>query len=278
MIFIKLRWGLRLLAFLVPAAVASLVVMFFVRALPAIEHEGLALFTTARWDAQHEQYGLLPALLGTLITTAVALAIALPLAVSFAVFVNEVVPQRYRGLVSSFMDATASLPTVVYGLWGLTVLTRYIYEYFGTTTSLLTASLLLSIVITPYAAAIIREGYASIPREIVEAIYALGATKAEAIYIKLRYIKNYLLGGTFLAMGRAMGETVAVAMVVGGNYVSLPTNLLNSGVTISSLIALQFPNAQIANYMEPALMAAAFVLAAVGLAINTTAVYFLFRR
>ncbi|ACB39313.1 phosphate ABC transporter permease subunit PstC [Pyrobaculum neutrophilum] len=271
--FTRLRAGLRLLALAVPAVVAAMVAVFLAGALPALSREGLSLFTSSLWSSSDERYGLLGALWGTFITTAVALPLAAAMAVSFAVFVNDIAPAGLRRGLSAFMDLTAAVPTVVYGLWGAAFLTKFIPP------SLLAASLLLAAIITPYAAAVIREGYASVPREIAEAVYSLGATKFEAALVKLRYIRNYVLGGVFLALGRAVGETVAVSMVVGGNPSSGVTlNLLSSGVTVSSLIALQMPYADATAYMKPALMAAALLLAAAGLAINAAAVYLLFKK
>ncbi|MCC6032361.1 MAG: ABC transporter permease subunit, partial [Pyrobaculum sp.] len=121
------------------------------------------------------------------------------------------------------------------------------------------------------------EGYALVPKPVEEAIYAVGATRFEAALIKLRYVKNYILGGFFLALGRAMGETVAVAMVVGGNFSRFTTNIFESGITISSLIALQFPNAASYQYMVPALFAGALLLTLFGLAINAVAIYIIQR-
>jgi phosphate transport system permease protein len=182
------------------------------------------------------------------------------------------------------------MPTVIFGLWGLFVLGPFLqdvvnsvsrflvgYEVMASPYTLFTAGVLLAIMITPYAAAVIREGYALVPKPVEEAIYAMGATKFEAALIKLRYVRNYIFGGFFLALGRAMGETVAVAMVVGGNFSRFTTNVFESGITISSLIALQFPNAAAYQYMVPALFAGALLLTLFGLAINAVAIYIIQR-
>jgi phosphate transport system permease protein len=285
LLFVKLRWGLRLFGAFIVATIGLLTAMFLVEAYPIIARDGVAVFLQTRWDPVRESYGVLQALTGTVLTSAVAMALAMPMALGVAVTINEILPARWRGLFGSLVDLTATMPTVIYGLWGLFVLgptLQSLVNYLsgGMMTSpytLFTAGVLLAIMITPYAAAVIREGYALVPKPVEEAIYAVGATRFEAALIKLRYVKNYILGGFFLALGRAMGETVAVAMVVGGNFVRFTTNIFESGITISSLIALQFPNAASYQYMVPALFAGALLLTLFGLAINAVAIYIIQR-
>jgi phosphate transport system permease protein len=290
LLLVKLKWGLRMFGAFIVVTIALLTVMFIVEAYPIIERDGLAVFLEARWDPVRESYGVLQALVGTVLTSAVAIALAMPMAIGVAVTINEILPARLRGIFGSLVDLTATMPTVIFGLWGLFVLGPFLkdvvnsvskflvgYEVMTSPYTLFTAGVLLAIMITPYAAAVIREGYALVPKPVEEAIYAMGATKFEAALIKLRYIKNYILGGFFLALGRAMGETVAVAMVVGGNFSRLTTNIFESGITISSLIALQFPNAALYQYMVPALFAGALLLTLFGLAINAVAIYIIQR-
>jgi phosphate transport system permease protein len=285
LLFVKLRWGLRLFGAFIVATIGLLTAMFLVEAYPIIARDGVAVFLQTRWDPVRESYGVLQALTGTVLTSAVAMALAMPMALGVAVTINEILPARWRGLFGSLVDLTATMPTVIYGLWGLFVLGPTLQSLINTLAggmmtspyTLFTAGVLLAIMITPYAAAVIREGYALVPKPVEEAIYAVGATRFEAALIKLRYVRNYILGGFFLALGRAMGETVAVAMVVGGNFVRFTTNIFESGITISSLIALQFPNAASYQYMVPALFAGALLLTLFGLAINAVAIYIIQR-
>jgi phosphate transport system permease protein len=285
LLFVKLRWGLRLFGAFIVATIGLLTAMFFVEAYPIIARDGVAVFLQTGWDPVRESYGVLQALTGTVLTSAVAMALAMPMALGVAVTINEILPARWRGVFGSLVDLTATMPTVIYGLWGLFVLGPTLQSLVNTLArdtmtspyTLFTAGVLLAIMITPYAAAVIREGYALVPKPVEEAIYAVGATRFEAALIKLRYVKNYILGGFFLALGRAMGETVAVAMVVGGNFVRFTTNIFESGITISSLIALQFPNAASYQYMVPALFAGALLLTLFGLAINAVAIYIIQR-
>ena len=286
LLFVKLRWGLRLFGAFIVATIGLLTAMFLVEAYPIIARDGVAVFLQTRWDPVRESYGVLQALAGTVLTSAVAMALAMPMALGVAVTINEILPARWRGVFGSLVDLTATMPTVIYGLWGLFVLGPTLQSLVNNLTgstvmttpyTLFTAGVLLAIMITPYAAAVIREGYSLVPKPVEEAIYAIGATKFEAVLIKLRYVRNYIIGGFFLALGRAMGETVAVAMVVGGNLAKFTTNIFESGITISSLIALQFPNAASYQYMVPALFVAALLLTLFGLAINAVAIYIIQR-
>ncbi len=290
LLVLRVRWGLRLVGAVSLVLIAGLVILFIYEAGPVLGRDGFGVFLKADWDPVRESYGVLPAVVGTLITSAIAVAMAFPLAVGITVAINEVFPRGFRNVFASLLDLTAAMPTVIYGLWGLFVLGPLLKDVVNgvshllvggvvmpSSNSLFTASVLLAVMITPYMAAVMREGYATVPKPVEEAIYAVGATKFEAVLVKLRYIKQYIFGGLFLALGRAMGETVAVAMVVGGNFSRLTLNVFDSGITISSLIALQFPNAAAYQYMIPALFAAAFVLAFMGLAINGVAVYLLTR-
>lgn len=278
---------------------AALVVILLAKSWPAVTTIGLGLLGPS-WAPSVGKYGVLPALVGTAVTSALAISIALPLAAASAIAVEEFAPVKLRPLLASLQDLSAALPTVLYGLWGVFYLAPAVhrvelllhdaeasafaalglpdvgpfrsYPYSGFT--LLTAGVLLAIMIIPYASAIVREGYALVPQDVVEAAYALGATRWEAVRIRLRYIRTYVFSGAFLALGRAMGETVAVALVVGNVAEALPSALTAPGVTISSLIATQFAGALDALTLS-ALYFAALLLAAAGLALNAIGVYLL---
>lgn len=290
LLFLKFKWGMRAAGLASVLLLGAMAALFAYNAAPAFQRYGLSLLTSAEWNPSAEQYGLLPAIAGTLITSAIAIAIAMPLAASVAVALVEYLPGRLGWLVSSLLDLTAAMPTVIYGLWGRETLGPALagaLNWLGEALfhvsinvpsyTMLAASVLLAVMITPYAAAVIREGYASVPKPIEEAIYSLGATRIEAIGLKLKYARPYVAGGFFLALGRAMGETVAVAMVVGSNFVYFTLNPLSPGTTISALIASQFSNAAAFPYMTSVLFAAAFLLAAMGLAINGASLYLLRR-
>jgi len=288
------------ISFIPLAVVGLLIALFLAESLPAWKEFGASLITSASWDPNSESYGLLPAIVGTLVISALAVTLAAFLAISFVAVVYELLPPKAASLLGTTMDLVAAMPTVVFGLWGLFVLAPLMQKaqyllwrdlgwlsYGGVGpfaaaprggTTVLTASLLLAIMVTPFAASVIREGYAAVPKEVVEAIHSITSRRWEIVRLKLAYIRHYVFSGLILALGRAFGETVAVAMVVGGNFVNVIRALTEPGINISALIALQFPSASIYTYMQPALFAAALILAAVGFLINAAAVYFLFRR
>ncbi|MCS7366274.1 MAG: phosphate ABC transporter permease subunit PstC [archaeon YNP-WB-062] len=273
--------------------VAGIVTSLIINSYQIFLRDGLSFIFKNVWNPVKEDYGILPALLGTLISSAIAISIAMPLAISLAIFSAEIAPTSIRGFINSVSDLMASLPSVIYGLWGLYVLApilnQYImtplYQYLGfiplfstkpIPTNLFTAGVLLAIMITPFSSSIIREAYNAIPHHLKEAAYSLGMTRWEVIRTLLGYIKSAILAGAFLALGRAMGETVAVAMVVGNTF-TLPRSLFDMGYTISSLIANQFPNAEAYSYMMPALYGGALVLFMVGLIINLAGLYWIRR-
>lgn len=271
--------------------VTGIVISLITTSRPIFMKYGLEFIFGSVWNPVIESYGILPALLGTLITSTIAISIATPLAISLAVFSSEILPQRFRSFVNSVSDLMASLPSVIYGLWGLYVLAPMLHKYvmlplhnylgfiplFSTKpipTNLFTAGVLLAIMIVPFSSSIIREAYTAIPYNLKEAAYSVGMTKWEMIGTMLGYIKSAIIAGTFLALGRAMGETMAVAMVV-GNIPNIPKSLFDMGYTISSMIANQFPNAEAYEYMVPALYGGATLLFSIGLVINLAALYFI---
>lgn len=264
--------------------IAGIVVSLAYTSAPIFLRDGFKFVFSAAWNPPKEEYGVLPALIGTLITSGLAIAVAMPLAVSLAVFSVELVPPKLKDLVNSLSDLMASLPTVIYGLWGLYVLAPILHRYvmlplhqhlgfiplFSTKpslTNLFTAGILLAIMIVPFASSVIREAYAATPYTLKEAAYSIGSTRWEVIRLTLGYIKSAIFAGMILAFGRAVGETIAVAMVV-GNTPTLPRSLFDMGYTVSSLIANQFPNAEAYDYMVPALFGGALLLFFIGLAIN----------
>lgn len=188
----------------------------------------------------------------------------------------------------------AGLPTIIYGLWGAFVLVPLLKDYVmkplynhlsfiplfsfepSTGYSFLSAGVLLGIMVTPFASAIIREAYRMVPFTYRECVYALGATRYEATKVLIGYIKPAIVAGTILAFGRAIGETVAVSLVVGNTF-NIHPSLFAPGYTISSLIANQFGNAFIYRYMVSALFAAGLSLFFIGLAVNLLGIYILRR-
>ncbi len=275
-----------------------MLIVYFINSLKIFEKEGLAIYFTNVWNAaevpEEEFYGVLAAIYGSIYTSVIAILIALPLSISYAIFIVDYAPRKIREWLIIASDIMAGLPTILYGIWGAFILVPFLkkyimeplYENFSfiplfsypptTGFSYLSAGVLLGIMVTPFATAIIREAYRMIPHTYKEGLYSLGATRYEATKVLIKYIKPAIVAGTILAFGRAIGETVAVSLVIGNTF-NIDISLFAPGYTISSLIANQFGNAFIYEYMVSALFAAGLSLFFIGLVINILALYILKR-
>lgn len=280
------------------AVVLLLILVLSTQSWPAISFYGPGLvgweWRPSETRPEEASYGLLVPLAGTLVTSIIAGAIALPLSVAAAVMVEEYLPLGLRRPFSLLVDVMAGVPTIVYGLWGLRVLApflrdtvyRPLHGLLGwiplfscdplTGSGVLTASLLLAVMITPYMFAIIREAYHSIPSTYREAVLALGATRYEAVRILLSMTRPAIVAALLLGLGRAAGETVAVALVIGSAF-NPPVCLFTPSYTISSLIANQFAESSFYPYMTSALYFGGLVLLVIGLALNAGGLYYLSR-
>lgn len=207
-----------------------------------------------------EVFGALPYLLGTLVTSAIALAIAVPLSIGIAVFLVEMAPRTLRVPISYIVELLAAVPSVIYGLWGLFIFRFFIRDYIeiplntylgwipifsGTPRGLdiFTAGCILAIMIIPTVASISREVISAVPNSIREGAYSIGATKWEVIrHWVISYGRSGIFGAVILGLGRAVGETMAVAMVIGNapGATAMPTSLFQPGQTMASLIANGF--------------------------------------
>jgi phosphate transport system permease protein len=252
---------------------------------PTFRRFGFGFFTGTQWNpvGGREQFGALPFIFGTLVVSGIAMVLAVPVAVGLALLMNEV-RGAIRNPLASFVDVLAAIPSVVYGLWGLFVLRPYFDDHlepFLTSTigkvpvigalfrgnphqpDLLTAGVILAIMILPIITAVTREVVALVPRDQREAALALGATRYESIRMAvLPYARGGIVGASMLGLGRALGETIAVLMVV-GNVPRIGVSLLEPGATIPSWIASSFREAGPLN--RSALLALAVVLVLVAL-------------
>ncbi len=277
----------------VPLLLLLIAAVVAVAAWPAIQSSGSELIVGKRWDVAHGHFGALPAIVGTLLSSLLALCIATPLALGLAVFTSELAPARLRAPVAFLVDLLAAIPSVVYGLWGLFVLVPLLrstvmpvlQHAFGGIPlfsgaaygpSVLAASLLLSIMILPYIASVAREVLAAVPRAQREAALALGATRFEVIRdAVMPYARSGLIGGMMLGLGRALGETMAVAMVIGNRH-AIPSSLLDPAYTMSSLLANEFGEASSDAHLS-ALMAVAGLLLVITLIVNMLARWLVWR-
>jgi phosphate transport system permease protein len=282
-----------LCALLVPALLLVLTIVIAKAAWPAVVHSPAELIGGRLWDVSRSRYGALPAIIGTVLTSVLAVLVATPLALGAAIFVSELAPRRLRAPVAFLIDLLAAIPSVVYGLWGLFVLVPFLratimpamtatlgaLPFFRGPAygpSLLAAALVLAIMILPYIASVAREVLAAVPRSQREAALALGATRWEMIRdAVLPYARSGIVGGVMLGLGRALGETMAVTMVIGNRH-AIPTSLLDPAYTMAALLANEFAEASDGSHLS-ALMAVAGLLLLVTLIVNVLARWLVWR-
>jgi phosphate transport system permease protein len=276
-------------ALVIPALVIGIAVAIFAAAWPAIAKLGLSIITTSNWDVRGGHFGAAPALFGTLVSSTVALIIATPLAIGVAIFLSEFSPAWLRQPVGFLVDLLAAIPSVVYGLWGIFVLIPLLREHvmpflrdtlhLGATPffsgpaygpSMLAAGVILAIMALPYISSVSREVLMAVPRSQREAALALGATRWEMIRdAVIPYARSGIIGGIMLGLGRALGETMAVTMVI-GNRLEISASLLSPGYTMASLIANEFSEATNDLHLS-ALMAVGAMLFIITLIVNAVA-------
>lgn len=289
-----LRWGLTALA----GAILVLLAYFFIRLIGqsnnALSRFGLSFVSGNDWDVSRGIYHGAALVVGTLITSAIALLIGVPVAVATALFLNELCPRRLRGVLSILIDLLAAVPSVVYGLWGVFVLIPKLLpaeKWFASTFSFIPfigggtvvgpnyfiAGLILAIMILPIVSAISREVIATVPAEHKEAALAIGATRWEMIRMAvLPYARPGITGGAMLGLGRALGETIAVVLVIGDAPV-IGQHLFNQGYSLAAVIANEFPEAASTPIHSSALFAAGLVLFILTLVVNVIARWFVAR-
>jgi phosphate transport system permease protein len=221
---------------------------------------GFAFFRTSVWDPNFEQFGALPFIFGTLVTSAVALFIAVPLGIGAAIFLAELAPARLSDALEFFIDLLAAVPSVIYGLLGIFIVVPVMRDViqpslknslgfiplfkgpaFGI--GFLTAGIVLAIMVIPYIISVSREILLSVPRDQREAALALGSTRWESTWkVVVPFARTGIMGSIFLALARALGETMAVTMVI-GNTPAIAASLFSPGDSIASVIANQFTEA-----------------------------------
>ncbi|GAC1337152.1 MAG: phosphate ABC transporter permease subunit PstC [Myxococcales bacterium] len=253
-----------------------------------LRHTGLVAFVTGKqWDVVRDSYGALPFIYGTLVTSAVALVLALPVSVGLALFLTEMSPPRLRSIISFPISLLAGIPSVVYGLWGLFVLVPilrrdvepYLTRHLGFLPffrgapiglGYLAAGVILAIMILPTITSIAIEVLRTVPLALREAALALGATRWEAIRMAvLPYARAGIVGATILGLGRALGETMAVTMVI-GNAPAISASLFAPGYSLPAVIANEFAEASNESHTA-ALAGLGLILFGVTLLLNVVA-------
>jgi len=253
----------------------------------AVQKFGFHFLTTSTWDPVTEQFGALPFIYGTLVSSFIALLIAVPLSVATAVYLTELAPLWIRQPIVSLIEMLAAIPSVILGLWGIFVMIPWLRDYpfpllkrfFGWTpffsgpiygTSMLAGGIIIAIMILPIITSVSREILRSVPNLQREAAYALGATRWEVTRIAvLSYARKGLFGAVILGLGRALGETMAVTMVI-GNTPQIAASLFKPGYTLASVIGNEFTEATTDIYLQ-ALFEIGLVLFGVTILVNLIA-------
>jgi phosphate transport system permease protein len=229
-------------------------------------------------------FGALPLIWGTLVTSAIALVLGVPISLGISLALSEFSPKRFSYFISFFVELLAAIPSVIYGLWGIFVLIpflqAYVYPYLQATLgflpifqgtirgpSVLTGGIVLAIMIIPTVSAISRDVFAAVPNSQREAAIALGATRWEKAKIVMSYGRSGVIGAIMLGLGRAMGETMAITMVIGNSF-NMFSSFLEPGSTLASIIANEFTEASSPPVYISALMEVGLILLALAIAVN----------
>ncbi len=276
-----------LFALVIVGILLGLIVILAIDAMPAITRFGLSFLGNRSWDPVREVFGALPAIYGTLSSSLIGLLIAIPVSLGAAIFLVEIAPPWIRGPASFLIEMLAAIPSVIIGLWGLFVLVPFVRSpvesWLGSKlgflplfqgppfgVGFLSAGMILAIMVIPIITAMSRDAMKAVPGQQREAMLALGATRWETISrVVLPYCRSGLVGAIILGLGRALGETMAVTMVIGNAY-ALTTSLFSPGATIASKIALEFSEASGGGFVG-SLVELALILFGVTLLVNVVA-------
>jgi phosphate transport system permease protein len=274
-------------ALLVLAILAGIALELIVNSMPSIRHFGAAFLISTDWDPTTDQYGALPFIYGTAVSSAIALIIAVPLSLGVGLCLSEMAPQWLSRKLGFLVELLAAIPSVVYGLWAIFVLGPWLRDHIesglgkylgfiplfrgpGVSVGMLTAGVVLAIMVLPYIASVCADVFRVVPRSQREAALALGATKWEMVRIAvLPYGTSGIVGAIMLGLGRALGETIAVAMVI-GNSPAISASLFAPSSTLASVIANEFVEA-LTELNVSALIELALVLLVLGLVLNVVA-------
>ena len=252
------RYLTLLAALLVLGVLIAILIALGLGAWPAISKFGFGFFTSTHWNPVTDEFGALVPIVGTVLTSAIALLIAVPVSFGIAVFLTELSPAFLRGPLGTAIELLAAIPSIIYGMWGLFVFAplfaKHVQPWMNENMGpffhgppmgigVLTAGLILSIMIIPFIASVMRDVFEIVPHLLKESAYGLGATTWEVVWnIVIPHTKTGVVGGIMLGLGRALGETMAVTFVI-GNAHQLNRSLVMPGNTISSSLANEFTEA-----------------------------------
>ena len=266
--------------------VAGIFVMMLQNSMPTIERFGIGFLFGGEWKPAQEEFGALPFIYGTVVSSLLALIISVPISLGIAIFLVEQAPKNVAKPIAFMVELLAAIPSVVYGLWGIFVLAPFIREYLGpvlqeslgflplfqgrvTGIGMMTGGIILALMITPIITAVVRDVLEAVPTTQREAALALGATKWETTMIVLGNAASGIAGAVVLGLGRAIGETMAVKMVI-GNSPQISASLFEPANTIASLLAANFAEATDKIYLS-ALIEIGLILFLVTFVVNAFA-------
>jgi phosphate transport system permease protein len=287
----------RAAAIIVLLLLSGVIISLIDGSIPAFRAFGLGFLLSERWNPVTEIFGALPAIYGTVITSAIAMLIAVPVGLMIAFFLTELCPQWLRRPIGIAIELLAGIPSIIYGIWGLFVFAPFLQEtlqpflintlgnvpgigaLFGGPPygiGMLTAGLILAIMVLPFVTSISRDVFEAVPPVLKEAAYGLGCTTWEVVRnVVLPYTRVGVIGGIMLALGRALGETMAVTFVI-GNAHHISASLLAPGTTISATIANEFTEA-VGDLYTSALIALGLILFVITFIVLAAARYMLLR-
>jgi phosphate transport system permease protein len=281
------RGALTTLALALPALLIAIVAELVASSWPSLQRFGLGFLWTSTWDPVAEIYGAAPMIFGTVVSSLLALLLAVPLALGVAIFLSEFSPRWLRQPVATTVELLAAIPSVVYGLWGIFVLIPFLRSHvvpplkavLGWTpflegvfygNSMLAGGIILAIMIVPYIAAVSREVLLAVPATQREAALGLGATRWETVWSAvLPYGRAGIIGAIILGLGRALGETMAVTMVIGNRH-DISLSFLQPGFTMAAAIANEFSEATTDMYLS-ALFEVGLILFLLTVVVNAVA-------
>jgi len=261
---VRFRILTQLAALLVVTIFAGIIVSLIEGAMPSIREYGFSFLWTQKWNPVTGKFGALPAIYGTLVTSLIAMLIAVPVGIGIAIFLTELCPRSLRRPIGTAVELLASIPSIIYGIWGFFVLAPWLQEHvqpwiidtfvdvpylqdffagppYGI--GIFTSGLILSIMILPFISSVTRDVFDTVPPMLKEAAYGLGCTRAEVMNrVVLPFARTGVVGGAMLALGRALGETMAVTFVI-GNAHRISQSILAPGTSISASIANEFTEA-----------------------------------
>ncbi len=266
--------------------VVAMIFMMVSNSMPTIKEFGLGFLTGRDWKPAESIFGALPFIYGTIVSSLIALVISVPISLGIAIFLTEQAPKRIATPISFMVELLAAIPSVVYGLWGIFVLAPFIRDYLGvflekylgwlplfqgrlTGIGMLTGGIILALMTTPIITAVVRDILEVVPQQQREAALALGATKWETTLIVLGNAASGIAGAVVLGLGRALGETMAVTMVI-GNSPQITASLFEPAYTIASVLAANFAEATDKLYLS-ALIEMGLVLFLVTFVVNAFA-------